>query len=1070
MAEISYADAAKTMPENVEEMWELVEKTSLKESFEVLPVKNRRGWRTIRIFVSSTFKDFLNEREILVKELFPDLRLWCEERKLRLIECDLKWGVPIGTTGSETIQICLGELDRCCEENHVPFFLNLCAERVGWIPTSEELTANLTSHYGWVHGLSITEMEIVHGALRKMNPNALFMIREADSLEGLPDHIVEAFKESNERSVEKLSMLKTKVAEAFPSNHHFYQVKGNYVKDDDNRENVTFEGLNGDFYQKVFLFQKRIEMLYPLEDSPEDPIEVQREAHLTFMETRSKSVLGRDQQLGEIQDYIRNDQTYSPLVLVGQSGAGKSSIIARSARDVCDMIDDGQLSGKVFVHFVGATPGSTDLVSFLKRIVAELSPDNKESISDLQGYVQLVCRLLSKEEIGPVYLFIDAINQMDEDKQYYLARWLPCQLAQNIRVVISTIENTDTHQILTKFVPAPKEIACGPLDETSREEIVRNILRDYTKELHPDQMRLLISKKGSSNPLWLAVACEELRVEAVFETVTSMIEAFPNELIDMEVNLINRLVRGENGDQIKSALLLLEVSRHGLLETELMELLAEKNLHLVGSTFEEGDENEKVKPGCKKTIPARDWAIIYRNIKQLLRPCGNLGDGRLDFYHRSLSKAVRKQFLSGSPGEEKKHVYVHWHRVLADYFEKATDDDRRAEELPYHLEQLSDSARLEKCLIDWNIFNRLYDEHFAVELIRFWKAAGGYEAAARRYTDSLGQLKETEISRTEFSEQQYKVANFLKAGGQFRQAHAMMLESIAIEEAENTVKIDPFRVAQMCHWTAYCKRALSFKEPTPEEKIKSFEEAIETYHKSNAFLDRLTCEESEVLRGRSNCGMAHVMLKISDEKKTHDSDEFQSIAAPLIKSSVDVLEKYNAIRYLIDALGTQSLIVPNGPEFFEEKKRIRMRALDLCLRTFGEVHDLFVTKSRNFGAILKKADDYESAYDWYHRSLVASTKLYGPEHSYTQLVQKDLQDPVFTDIAERRFRSAEETKLPLAVGYEPPENNDEQIGKNPGNESGKKNETGASDDENEPNGAKLEIAERTDRSGMCCFL
>lgn len=24
-------------------------------------------------------------------QVFPDLRLWCEQRKLRLVECDLRW-------------------------------------------------------------------------------------------------------------------------------------------------------------------------------------------------------------------------------------------------------------------------------------------------------------------------------------------------------------------------------------------------------------------------------------------------------------------------------------------------------------------------------------------------------------------------------------------------------------------------------------------------------------------------------------------------------------------------------------------------------------------------------------------------------------------------------------------------------------------------------------------------------------------------------------------------------------------------------------------------------------------
>ena len=66
-------------------------KTSDKQAITVEPLKNRKGWKTSRIFVSSTFKDFHEEREVLVKEVFPDLRLWCEQRKLRLVECDLRW-------------------------------------------------------------------------------------------------------------------------------------------------------------------------------------------------------------------------------------------------------------------------------------------------------------------------------------------------------------------------------------------------------------------------------------------------------------------------------------------------------------------------------------------------------------------------------------------------------------------------------------------------------------------------------------------------------------------------------------------------------------------------------------------------------------------------------------------------------------------------------------------------------------------------------------------------------------------------------------------------------------------
>ena len=48
---------------------------------------------------------------------------------------------------------------------------SLYSDRTGWIPKFEDFSLNLASQYGWVYGLSVTEMEIVHGAMRKLNPN-----------------------------------------------------------------------------------------------------------------------------------------------------------------------------------------------------------------------------------------------------------------------------------------------------------------------------------------------------------------------------------------------------------------------------------------------------------------------------------------------------------------------------------------------------------------------------------------------------------------------------------------------------------------------------------------------------------------------------------------------------------------------------------------------------------------------------------------------------------------------------------------------------------------------------------
>lgn len=78
---LSFSEATALKPSSPENMWAIVEKTCIEDSaWKVKSVQNRRGWKTIRLFVSSTFKDFHAEREVLVKEV----RLFSYINALRL--------------------------------------------------------------------------------------------------------------------------------------------------------------------------------------------------------------------------------------------------------------------------------------------------------------------------------------------------------------------------------------------------------------------------------------------------------------------------------------------------------------------------------------------------------------------------------------------------------------------------------------------------------------------------------------------------------------------------------------------------------------------------------------------------------------------------------------------------------------------------------------------------------------------------------------------------------------------------------------------------------------------------
>jgi hypothetical protein len=42
--------------------------------------------RLVRVFIISTFRDFIQERDELVKKVFPELRRRCKERFVELLE------------------------------------------------------------------------------------------------------------------------------------------------------------------------------------------------------------------------------------------------------------------------------------------------------------------------------------------------------------------------------------------------------------------------------------------------------------------------------------------------------------------------------------------------------------------------------------------------------------------------------------------------------------------------------------------------------------------------------------------------------------------------------------------------------------------------------------------------------------------------------------------------------------------------------------------------------------------------------------------------------------------------
>jgi hypothetical protein len=73
----------------------------------------RSASRVVRVFISSTFRDFGAERDLLIKRVFPELRRRARARFVEVIGVDLRWGITEeDSEKGETLPICLREIER----------------------------------------------------------------------------------------------------------------------------------------------------------------------------------------------------------------------------------------------------------------------------------------------------------------------------------------------------------------------------------------------------------------------------------------------------------------------------------------------------------------------------------------------------------------------------------------------------------------------------------------------------------------------------------------------------------------------------------------------------------------------------------------------------------------------------------------------------------------------------------------------------------------------------------------------------------------------------------------------
>lgn len=648
--------------------------------------------KTVRIFISSTFRDMHAERDHLVTVVFPELRERLERLNLEFYDVDLRWGVPEKGPDGEIANswaYCKQWIERV-----EPFFISLLGQRYGWIPPASEIRDE--KDRAKYKGMSITEMEIRHAVFSgDLHRRSFFYFREAVVPGDTSPNIYREFVDPDEQ--ERLRHFKEEIAASGqPVRRYGCSWTGTGFANLDAFGRMVLEDLwsgvlrderyvSKEAWKKVLGRAPESDLFYtdesqPLPDglwqkvvaaakpAPSNPLEVEIEQMSAFAAGRLRWFRGRVAELKQLSSFVNSDDVSidsSHLCVVrAVAGQGKSALLAKLAEQLANT------SHLVITHFVGATERGTSTHGMLERLDRELERNGIMAVKEEdQGYdleslrKRFVQRLENYDGEHRLVLLIDAINQLTDGQDL---SWLPRRLGASVRMILSSttepvavMKSTEAYMLaaMHNLVPQPQWVEVGPLDKSDVRAIVVDYLHEYCKELDEAQIETICNMDQAHNPLYLLVMLNELRTlggndmnRIVPQMITEMKVKYPDTAYLFDWVLERLEVFGT--DVVKLWCIYLISGREGMTSRELSALLARKL----------GDE------------AARTALLIERGLRRYLQKRGP----QLDFFHDQLRKAVQRRYVRDG--------VISPHVDIAEYFESRWKEPyiRALNELPYH--------------------------------------------------------------------------------------------------------------------------------------------------------------------------------------------------------------------------------------------------------------------------------------------------------------------------------------------------------------------------------------------------
>jgi tetratricopeptide (TPR) repeat protein len=467
----------------------------------------------IRVFLSSTFRDMLAERNFLATQVLPAVRQLCVLRGVQFTEIDLRWGITEEEARrGDVTHLCLREIDLSRESR--PFFVGLLGERYGWVPGAQMVGAVLDTHdFGAAPPealleASVTELEFLYGPLRDMafgngalvylrSPDLTMALAKASGTDGTPvEELVAGFGESTPAARAAQASLKARLRDA-----HLVRIDG--------YSTVAQAAL--DIQRMLFAEVERLNRGAP--SVPQWLIAKRLADNAMPRATEAAWLSGWASRLTA-------GGADNLLLVAGEAGIGKSSLLARWMRDHARAHPDVAFLFYPFVGGGGSTP--LEFIHFMLQAL-RINGDEFSSLKAEHVDVQIAVlhQLLAAME-APLVVIADGIEVLGDERQTSL-QWIPTGLAPQVKLVISS--SLPEHEAsLAKRGFTVRRLA--GFDEAEADAFISHYLARFGKRLPEGSRSQLATARLGGNPQFLRIVLDELRLDASHEGLGERIASF----------------------------------------------------------------------------------------------------------------------------------------------------------------------------------------------------------------------------------------------------------------------------------------------------------------------------------------------------------------------------------------------------------------------------------------------------------------------------------------------------------------------------------------------------------------